>query len=51
MTLSRWARAGFAAAMVLGLVAVYIPLLVVLVNSFNTSKTFGWPPAGFTLEW
>ena len=28
-----------------------MPLLVVLVNSFNPSKTFGWPPSGFTLDW
>ena len=30
---------------------IYVPLLVVLVNSFNTSRTFAWPPSGFTLEW
>jgi putative spermidine/putrescine transport system permease protein len=30
---------------------LYIPLLVILVNSFNTSKTFAWPPAGFTTSW
>ena len=51
MTLSRRARRALAAGMGLGLAVVYVPLLVVLVNSFNTSKTFGWPPSGFTLEW
>ena len=30
---------------------LYIPLLVILVNSFNPSKTFSWPPAGFTTTW
>jgi putative spermidine/putrescine transport system permease protein len=35
----------------LGLLVVYLPLLVVLVNSFNSSRTFGWPPAGFTASW
>jgi len=30
---------------------VYIPLLVVVVNSFNSSKVFSWPPRGFTLQW
>jgi putative spermidine/putrescine transport system permease protein len=35
----------------LGLAVVYVPLVVVLVNSFNTSRTFGWPPQGFTLHW
>jgi putative spermidine/putrescine transport system permease protein len=24
---------------------------VVLVSSFNTDRTFGWPPSGLTLEW
>jgi putative spermidine/putrescine transport system permease protein len=37
--------------MALGLAVVYVPLLVVLVSSFNTDKTFGWPPSGYTLEW
>jgi putative spermidine/putrescine transport system permease protein len=37
--------------MALGLAFVYVPLLLVLVNAFNTSRTFGWPPAGFTLDW
>ena len=35
----------------LGLAVIYVPLLVVLVNSFNTSRTFGWPPSGFTVHW
>lgn len=30
---------------------IYIPLMLVLVNSFNTSRTFGWPPSGFTTQW
>jgi putative spermidine/putrescine transport system permease protein len=34
-----------------GLVLVYLPLLVVLVNSFNSSRTFGWPPTSFTAGW
>jgi putative spermidine/putrescine transport system permease protein len=33
------------------LVLVYIPLLVLLVNSFNPSRTFSWPPAGVTGSW
>ena len=51
MTLSRSARIALWSALCVGLAAIYVPLLVVLVNSFNTSKTFGWPPSGFTLEW
>jgi putative spermidine/putrescine transport system permease protein len=49
--LSRGARVALAAFMALGLAFVYIPLLVVLISSFNTDRTFGWPPSGFTLEW
>lgn len=36
---------------VLVLVVIYVPLLLVLLNSFNTSTTFAWPPTGLTLEW
>ncbi|MCE0761613.1 ABC transporter permease [Pseudonocardia kujensis] len=30
---------------------VYAPLALVLLNSFNASATFAWPPSGFTLDW
>ena len=33
------------------LLFIYAPLLLVVVNSFNADRTFGWPPKGFTLEW
>ena len=33
------------------LVFLYAPLLLVLINAFNTSKTFAFPPTGFTLKW
>lgn len=51
MILSRRARFLLATSMVLGLAVIYVPLLVVLVNSVNRSRTFGWPPSGFTFEW
>ena len=51
MTLSRTARRLLGLAMALGLAFVYLPLLVVLLNSFNSSRTFSWPPSGFTLRW
>ena len=51
MTLSKKARAVLALVMGLGLAIVYVPLLVVLISSFNTDKTFGWPPGGVTLDW
>ncbi len=51
MTLSRGARVALRVAMVLGLAVIYVPLLVVLINSFNADKTFGWPPAHLTGQW
>jgi putative spermidine/putrescine transport system permease protein len=49
--LSRRARLLLRVFVVLVLAVVYVPLLIVLVNSFNTSRTFSWPPSGLTLEW
>ena len=43
-----WTLRGLVAAV---LAFVYVPLAVVLVNSFNADSTFGWPPSGFTLDW
>lgn len=40
--------AGFTA---LVLVVVYAPLALVVLNSFNPSRTFAWPPSGLTLRW
>jgi putative spermidine/putrescine transport system permease protein len=37
--------------MAVALAVVYVPLAVVVVNSFNSSRTFGWPPRGFTTTW
>ena len=51
MTLSRRARWLLGAVMALGLSFIYVPLLVVLLNSFNRSPTFAWPPPGFTGDW
>lgn len=50
-------RLGTSARAVLGtmtglvLLVVYVPLLVVLANSFSTSESLSWPPPGFTLQW
>ena len=33
------------------LVFLYAPLLLVLLNAFNSSKTFAFPPSGLTLRW
>jgi putative spermidine/putrescine transport system permease protein len=44
-------RLSLGAMTALVLVVIYVPLLLVLVNSFNTDRTFGRPPAGFTTRW
>jgi putative spermidine/putrescine transport system permease protein len=51
MNLSRGTRIWLRLAMVAGLAVIYVPLLVVLIGSFNSSTTFGWPPSGFTGHW
>jgi putative spermidine/putrescine transport system permease protein len=37
--------------MALGLLFIYVPLMLVLINSFNGDRTFGWPPHDFTTRW
>jgi putative spermidine/putrescine transport system permease protein len=37
--------------MAFGLAFVYVPLVVVVVNSFNASPVFAWPPKSFTTHW
>jgi len=51
VTLSRPAKIFFAVCMFLGLGFIYVPILVIVINSFNVDKLFGWPPTGVTLRW
>lgn len=51
MTLSRSARWLLRGAMALGLAFIYLPLSIVLINSFNADRTFAWPPPRWTTEW
>jgi putative spermidine/putrescine transport system permease protein len=51
MTLSRGLRASLLVVTTLALAFVYAPLALVVLNSFNTNKSFGWPPSGLTLQW
>jgi putative spermidine/putrescine transport system permease protein len=37
--------------MALGLSVIYVPLLLVVVNSFNASRSFAWPPISFSTRW
>ena len=51
MRLSRPARAILGGITTLILAIIYLPLLVVFVNSFSTSQSLTWPPPGLTLDW
>jgi putative spermidine/putrescine transport system permease protein len=51
MKLSRTAKIALGAVMGFGFTFIYLPLVLVVINSFNTNKSFAWPPTGFTTEW
>ena len=51
MRLTRLSRGLLVAATTITLAFIYIPLLIVVLNSFSTSQSLSWPPPGFTLEW
>jgi putative spermidine/putrescine transport system permease protein len=49
--LSRRARVVLRVVTGLVFAVLYVPLLIVAILSFNESKSFSWPPSGFTLHW
>jgi putative spermidine/putrescine transport system permease protein len=51
MSLSRRARALLRLAVGVGLAFIYIPLIVIGIYAFNSSKILKWPPPGLTTEW
>jgi putative spermidine/putrescine transport system permease protein len=51
VNLSRTARALLWSALGAGLAVIYVPLAVVVLNSFNADRTFGWPPRSLTTRW
>lgn len=51
MKISRPARVTLGVITGIVLALIYLPLGIVLINSFSTSQAFVWPPPGFTLEW
>jgi putative spermidine/putrescine transport system permease protein len=51
MTLSLTGRILLRAAVGLVLIIIFTPLLVVMISSLNSDKTFGWPPSSLTLHW
>ena len=51
MHLSRPARVALRLVTAVVLAFVYLPLLVVVINSFNPARVADWPPDGFTADW
>src|SRR3954464_7457126 len=51
MRLSRRSEALLRVAVGVGLAFIYIPLIVIVLYAFNSSKILEWPPPGWTLEW
>ena len=51
MRLTTRARAGLWAVCAIVLTFVYVPLGVITINSFNSDRTFSWPPPSLTLKW
>ena len=51
MNLSRTAKIVLWGFMGFGLSFIYVPLMLVVINSFNKNKSFNWPPTGFTTIW
>jgi putative spermidine/putrescine transport system permease protein len=51
MTLDKSVRRLLAVLTALVLVVMYLPLLVVVLNSFNANQSMTWPPSGLTFDW
>jgi putative spermidine/putrescine transport system permease protein len=51
MRLSRRARVLLRVAVGIGLAFIYIPLIVIGIYAFNSSKILKWPPPSLTTEW
>ncbi|MGX1760933.1 ABC transporter permease [Streptomyces lydicus] len=51
MHLTRTARIVLGCLTAAGLALIYLPLLLVLLNSLNADPSFAWPPRALTGEW
>ena len=51
MRLSKRSRILLRVAVGVGLAFIYVPLIVLGVYAFNSSKILEWPPPGLTFEW
>ena len=51
LRLGRGAKITLTVIAALVLISTYVPLLVIVMNSFNPSRIAGWPISGFSLVW
>jgi putative spermidine/putrescine transport system permease protein len=51
MFLTARARMVLRALTLLGFAFLYVPLAIVVLNAFNKSRTYAFPPTGYTLKW
>lgn len=51
MRLSKRSRMILRIAVAVGLAFIYIPLIVIAIYAFNSSRILEWPPPGFTTHW
>jgi putative spermidine/putrescine transport system permease protein len=51
MRLSKGSRTLLRIAVGVGLAFIYIPLIVIIIYAFNSSKILEWPPPGWTTHW
>jgi putative spermidine/putrescine transport system permease protein len=51
MRLTRRSRVLLRIAVGVGLAFIYIPLIVIVLYAFNSSKILAWPPPGWTTHW
>ena len=51
MSISRGTKIVLSIFAVIAFAFIYVPLGVILINSFSVDKSLTWPPSGFTTEW
>jgi putative spermidine/putrescine transport system permease protein len=51
MRLSKGSRVLLRIVVGLGMAFIYIPLIVIVLYAFNSSKVLAWPPPGWTTHW
>ena len=51
MTISRGTKVVLTLFALVAGAFIYVPLGVILINSFSVDKSLTWPPSGFTTEW